>query len=84
MLVTEGVYRCIRHPMYTSMWLWSIAQALLLWNWIAGWASLALFLPLYVLRVPREERMMLEYFGDAYRMYMNRTARVVPHLRGLG
>jgi protein-S-isoprenylcysteine O-methyltransferase Ste14 len=84
MLVTGGVYRFIRHPMYASMWLWGIAQALLLWNWIAGWASLVLFLPLYVLRVPREERMMLEYFGDAYRMYMNRTARVIPHLGGLG
>ena len=84
MLVTEGVYRYIRHPMYASMWLWGIAQALLLQNWVAGWASLVLFLPLYVLRVPREERMLLEYFGDAYRTYMNRTARVVPHLRGLG
>ncbi len=84
MLVTGGVYRYIRHPMYASMWLWGIAQALLLWNWIAGWASLVLFLPLYVLRVPREERMMHEYFGDAYRTYMNRTARVIPHLGGLG
>jgi protein-S-isoprenylcysteine O-methyltransferase Ste14 len=66
------------------MWLWGIAQALLLWNWIAGWGSLVLFLPLYVLRMPREERMMLEYFGDAYRMYMHRTARVIPYLGGLG
>lgn len=77
-LVTEGVYHSIRHPMYASMWLWGLAQALLLQNWISGWASLVLFLPLYLLRVPREEQMMLEQFGEAYRAYMDRTGRVIP------
>ena len=79
-LVTGGVYRSIRHPMYASIWLWGIAQALVLQNWIAGWASLVLFLPMYVLRVPREEQLMLEQFGEAYRMYMNQTGRVIPRL----
>ena len=81
-LVTEGVYRSVRHPMYASMWLWGVAQALLLQNWIAGWAGLVLFLPLYLLRVPREERMMLDEFGEEYRAYMNRTGRVIPRLGG--
>jgi len=81
-LVTEGVYRWIRHPMYASMWLWGVAQALLLQNWIAGWASLVLFLPLYLLRVPREEQMMLDEFGEEYRVYINRTGRLVPRLGG--
>jgi protein-S-isoprenylcysteine O-methyltransferase Ste14 len=79
-LVTEGVYRYVRHPMYASEWLWSIAQALLLQNWVAGWAGLALFTPLYVMRVPREEQMMLARFGAEYRSYMNRTGRIVPQL----
>lgn len=83
-LVTEGVYRYVRHPMYASEWLWSIAQALLLQNWVAGWAGLALFTPLYVMRVPREEQMMLERFGEAYRAYMRRTGRVIPRLEGRG
>ena len=79
-LVTGGVYRYVRHPMYASEWLWALAQALLLQNWVAGWTTLALFTPLYVLRVPREERMMLDRFGEEYRAYMDRTGRVVPHL----
>ena len=79
-LVTGGVYRHVRHPMYTSEWLWSTAQALLLRNWIAGPAGAASFLPLYVLRTPREERMMLEQFGEEYRAYMTRTGRVFPRL----
>jgi len=81
-LVTEGVYRSVRHPMYASMWLWGVAQTLLLQNWIAGWASLVMFMPLYLLRVPREEQMMLDEFGEEYRAYMNRTGRIVPPLGG--
>ena len=81
-LVTDGVYRSIRHPMYASIWVWGIAQTLLLQNWIAGWASLGLFLPMYVLRVPREEQLMLEQFGEAYRAYMNQTGRIIPRFRG--
>src|SRR5215217_1841324 len=79
-LVTGGVYRSIRHPMYASMWLWGVAQALLLQNWIAGWAGLVSFVPLYLLRVPREERMMLDEFGEEYRSYMNRTGCIIPRL----
>ena len=35
-LVTDGIYRYVRHPMYAAFWLWAIAQALLLPNWVAG------------------------------------------------
>lgn len=80
-LVTEGVYRRIRHPMYAAHWLWGIAQALLLQNWVAGPAFLVPFVPLYFLRVAREERMLLEHFGEEYRRYMERTGRIIPRLR---
>lgn len=79
-LVTDGVFRHIRHPMYAAHWLWAMAQALLLHNWIAGPALLATFLPLYLVRVPREEQMMLEQFGEEYRSYMSRTGRIMPRL----
>jgi len=78
LLVTNGVFRYIRHPMYASHWLWAIAQAFLLQNWIAGLSFLATSLPLYLLRIPREEKMMLEHFGEEYRFYMNRTGRIIP------
>jgi protein-S-isoprenylcysteine O-methyltransferase Ste14 len=41
---------------------------------------LVTMLPLYLVRVPREERMLLEQFGDAYRDYMQRTGRIIPRL----
>ncbi len=77
-LVTRGVYRYIRHPMYAAHWLWAIAQVLLLQNWIAGLSMLVSFALLYALRVPREEEMMLARFGDEYRAYMQQTGRVLP------
>ena len=80
-LVTEGVYRRVRHPMYTAFWLWAVAQALLLPNWVAGLSGLVGFGTLYFLRVSHEERLMIEAFGDTYRAYMERTARLIPRLR---
>ncbi len=79
-LATQGVYRTIRHPMYASQLLLALAQALLLPNWLAGSGGLAAFLLMYLVRVPREERMMLDHFGDAYQAYCDRTGRIVPHL----
>src|SRR5262249_21666579 len=80
-LITRGVYRYVRHPIYAGFWLWGIAQRLLLQNWAAGFAMVATFLPLYLVRVPREEGMLLEHFGETYRAYMDRTGRIIPRMQ---
>jgi protein-S-isoprenylcysteine O-methyltransferase Ste14 len=77
-LVTEGLYRYVRHPMYTAFFMWAVAQALLLPNWVAGFSGLVGFGTLFLFRVGREEQMMLESFGEEYRAYMKRTARLIP------
>jgi protein-S-isoprenylcysteine O-methyltransferase Ste14 len=77
-LVTTGVYRHVRHPMYSAFFLWAVAQALLLPNWIAGLAGLVGFGTLFAFRIGSEERMMEEQFGDAYRAYAARTRRIIP------
>src|SRR5262245_24299063 len=77
-LVTTGVYRFIRHPMYASIFLFGLAQGLMLQNWLAGWAALLSFALMYFIRLPREEQMMVEQFGDEYRNYMRRTGRLIP------
>jgi protein-S-isoprenylcysteine O-methyltransferase Ste14 len=77
-LVTTGIYRFIRHPMYTSFFLLAVAQALLLPNWLAGLTGLVGVGILYAFRVRQEERMMLERFGTDYQNYMAHTARLIP------
>jgi protein-S-isoprenylcysteine O-methyltransferase Ste14 len=77
-LVKTGVYRFVRHPMYSSFFLLGAAQMLLLPNWFAGLAGVAGAGILFVFRVRREEQMMLESFGDDYRSYMTHTKRIVP------
>jgi len=79
-LVTQGVYRRIRHPMYSAFILYSVGQVLVLPNWVAGPSYLIAFGILFALRVRAEEKMMLEEFGDEYSAYMARTKRLVPGL----
>jgi protein-S-isoprenylcysteine O-methyltransferase Ste14 len=77
-LVTDGLYAWVRHPMYSSFLMSAIAQALLLPNWIAGPIGLASFTVLFLFRAGREEALMIETFGEDYRGYVRRTARIVP------
>ena len=79
-LVTSGVYRTLRHPMYSAFWLMALAQALLLPNWVAGLAGLVGFGLLFALRIGPEERMMEEAFGEEYRAYRDRSWRIIPYI----
>ncbi len=77
-LITHGVYRRIRHPMYLALLLYSLGQALVIPNWVAGPANLIAFAILLALRLRAEEKMMLEGFGDQYAAYSARTKRLIP------
>jgi len=77
-LITQGIYRRVRHPMYAALLLYGVAHALVIPNWVAGPSNLVAFAVLFALRVRAEERMMLEQFGDEYTAYMARTKRLVP------
>jgi len=79
-IVQRGVYRFMRHPMYAAFLLFALAQALLLPNAVAGMGALVAVGILCIVRIPREEAMMCEVFGPAYRDYMQATGGVVPRL----
>ena len=82
-LVTQGVYRFIRHPMYASFFGLALGQAMLLNNWLAGWSGLTAITLLYAVRIPHEEQMMLESFGDEYQAYMRRTGGIIPRRQSI-
>lgn len=78
-LVTNGPYRWVRHPMYTTMFVWTLAFFLVSANWFVGITWLALSI-LAASRAGEEEAALIEKFGAEYRAYMQRTARFLPGL----
>lgn len=78
-LITTGPYQWIRHPIYTAIMLWALGLALITANWFVACLPIA-FAVFFWLRVPLEEKMMLEGFGNEYGEYLKRTARFLPGL----
>ncbi|MGO9125714.1 MAG: protein-S-isoprenylcysteine O-methyltransferase [Terriglobales bacterium] len=77
-IVAFGVYKSIRHPMYAAIFVYTLAQALLLSNWLVGPGCLVTFIFMFFFRLRPEERMMLEKFGQPYQDYLARTKRLIP------
>jgi protein-S-isoprenylcysteine O-methyltransferase Ste14 len=77
-LITQGVYRYVRHPMYAALFLYATGQALVLPNWVVGPSYFVAFGILFAFRIRAEEKMMLETFGDEYAAYMAKTKLLVP------
>ena len=76
-LITAGPYARIRHPMYTAILGWLTSLGLVSGSWVpVVFASLSALN--FMLRIPPEEEMMLQRFGDEYRAYMKRTGRLIP------
>jgi protein-S-isoprenylcysteine O-methyltransferase Ste14 len=76
-LMTKGPYARVRHPLYTAMLGFGISLALVTTNWVFIVLAVAVIAGL-VARVPREEQMMIEQFGEQYKAYMQRTGRFFP------
>lgn len=77
-LITSGVYKRVRHPMYSAIWLIVLAQPLLIHNWVVGFAGVFSFGLMYAIRTPREEAMMRKQFGVAYEDYCKKSGRLLP------
>ena len=78
-LIKTGPYTYLRHPLYASVLVWCIALSLLTANWIFV-ALTVLSIAGLLYRIPKEEQMMLEAFGDEYNNYIQRTGRFFPRL----
>jgi protein-S-isoprenylcysteine O-methyltransferase Ste14 len=79
-LVTTGPYRWVRHPFYVAAALCFAGVSLAVASWLLALAG-GLILVLLVLRTDREEELLVERFGDAYRRYAERTGRFLPRWR---
>ena len=77
-LITHGIYRRIRHPMYLGLLVFVLGQAFVVSNLVAGLSGMIGMVLLLLLRVRSEEQMMLDEFGDEYAAYRARTSRLLP------
>ncbi|MGB7539805.1 MAG: isoprenylcysteine carboxylmethyltransferase family protein [Anaerolineales bacterium] len=76
-LVTTGAYSIVRHPMYTTgllvLWLFPILTA--------GTLAFDLGITLYILAGSElEERKLTVEYGEEYRKYKAKVARLIPFL----
>ena len=78
-LVVQGVYRWVRHPMDSSFFASLASNVLLIASWLIGVLGLVYSL-LIIQRVSDEERMLLESFGEDYRLYVRYTGCFLPRL----
>ena len=79
-LVVGGPYHWVRHPMYTAGLLATVSVLLLSANWLVGGIWLAMHAWQFALKIPLEEGLMTEQFGDAYRQYARTTGRLIPRI----
>ena len=79
-LITSGPYQSIRHPIYTAFILILSSPLLISANWLIGLTWMGMTITEVASRIGFEESLMLEYFGDQYREYMNQTGRLLPRL----
>ncbi|MBY0271673.1 MAG: isoprenylcysteine carboxylmethyltransferase family protein [Burkholderiales bacterium] len=77
-ILAEGPYRFIRHPLYLGTFLIMIGFPLLTQSWAAFWLLTAPTVPLYGLRLVREEAYLMRKMGAEYRAYARGTARLIP------
>jgi protein-S-isoprenylcysteine O-methyltransferase Ste14 len=77
-LITAAPYARVRHPMYTAFFLLVVGLALTTANALVGAVALGAVAFVMMVRTPREERMMLDAHGEAWRAYAARTGRFVP------
>ena len=79
-LITTGVFKYFRHPLYAAfLTFFDFGLAILLNNWIfIAWALL--LHPIWHIVVSGEESMMKEAFPGEYEAYCSRTGRFFPRL----
>ena len=80
-LVTTGLYARVRHPMYGAIALYAFGQLLLIPNWVAGPSNLIVAVFIYRIRVPREEALLEQVFGDNFKRYKAATGVIIPKFR---
>ncbi len=77
-MVSSGPYKVIRHPMYTSIFIFSFALLVGQFDYSKLFISLALVAGLITKMLFEERLLCIHYSG--YKNYMKKTKRVIPFI----
>ena len=78
-LETNGPYRIVRHPIYSGVIVFMVANAFLASNILIILFTIAILAVLYW-ETGKEEALLIARFGNEYREYMKRTPRFIPKM----
>ncbi|HIH24988.1 TPA: isoprenylcysteine carboxylmethyltransferase family protein [Candidatus Woesearchaeota archaeon] len=76
-LITTGMYRVVRHPLYASLIWIAFAASIAYQNWLGVLLTATVFTPMMSYRARQEEELLSERFKE-YKEYMKRTPRFFP------
>ncbi len=76
-LITRGIYRFIRHPIYSGVILVCMSVPLYALS-LFGFLVMVVLIPIFLIRIRLEEAMLTDEFGDAYRDYVAGTRKLIP------
>lgn len=80
-MVVEGVYSQMRHPQYTGLFLIVFGEGVVHWPTIVSLIAFPVIVLSYSYLARKEERQVLERFGDEYRDYMRRVPMFIPRAK---
>ena len=75
LLITEGMYRYSRNPMYLGLLLLIIAATIWFGTWFGIIISLFFILLINILQIIPEEEALLQIFGEEYLEYKKKVRR---------
>ena len=78
-LVRRGLYRRIRHPIYTGILLGFVGTALIKGH-VRSWVGLAILWTSFYFKARREERFLRQEFGDGFEEHARQTGMFLPKL----
>ncbi len=78
-LITHGVYRFTRHPIYLGTIMVMMGLPVVVSS-LYGLLTMSALIPLFLNRIKIEERLLTEEFGDAYRRYKEATSKLIPFI----
>jgi protein-S-isoprenylcysteine O-methyltransferase Ste14 len=79
-LVTDGIFKHIRHPHYTSLLIIGFGLALFFYS-LAALLIALIAIPIMIWSIIDEEKILKKQYGDEYKAYMKKVPwRIIPKI----